>query len=185
LLDLSKAFDPVDQSLLLSKINMHHFDNISQQWFESYLHLRTQRCCINGSLSDAVPITRGVPQGSILGPALFLLYINDLPLAIPDCNIDIYADDTTIWMTNFNPLHIQHGLQGSLNKVDRWFSLTRMVPNTKKTKLLLIGTKQKLSHCTNPLLSLSLRGTEIEEAVNEKLLGVKIDKLLNWNNHID
>ena len=74
LLDLSKAFDLEDHSLLLSKINMHHFDSISQQWFESYLHRRTQRCCIDGSLSDALPITRGVPQGSILGPALFLLY---------------------------------------------------------------------------------------------------------------
>ena len=88
LLDLSKAFDLVDHSLLLSKISMYHTDNRSLRWFESYLHDRTQRCCINGSLSDALPITRGVPQGSILGPILFLLYINDLPLAIPDCNVD-------------------------------------------------------------------------------------------------
>ena len=88
-------------------------------------------------------------------------------------------------MTNCNPLHIQHGLQGSLNKVDRRFSLHRMVPNAKKTKQILIGTKQKLPHCTNPSLNLSLRGTEIEEAVNEKLLGVKIDRHLNWNNHLD
>ena len=86
---------------------------------------------------------------------------------------------------NSNPLHIQQGLQGSLNKANQWFSLNKMVPNAKKTKQLLIGTKQKLSYCTNPSLNLSLRGTEIEEAVNEKVLGVKIDKHLNWNSHID
>ena len=132
LLDLSKAFDLVDHSLLLSKISMYHTDNTSLRWFESYLHDRTQRCCINGSLSDALPITRGVPQGSILGPILFLLYINDLPLAIPDCNVDIYADDTTLWMANSNLLHIQHGIQGSLNKANHWFSLNKMVPNGRK-----------------------------------------------------
>ena len=166
---------------------MYYTDNTSLRWFESYLHDRTQRCCINGSLPDALPITRGVPQGSILGPILFLLYINDLPLAMPDCNVDIYADDTTLWMANSNPLHIQHGLlkgrEVSTKRITG--SLNKMVPNAKKTKQLFLGTKQKLSYCTNPSLNLSLRGTEIEEAVNEKLFGVKIDKHLNWNSHID
>ena len=185
LLDLCKAVDLVDHSLLLSKISMYHTDKTSLRWFESYLRDRTRRCCINGSLSDALPITRGVPQGSILGPILFLLYINDLPLAIPDCNVDIYVDDNTLWMAYSNPLQIQHGFQGSLNKANHCFSLNKTVPNAKKTKQLLLGTKPKLSYCTNPSLNLSLRGTEIEEVVNEKLPGVKIDKHLNWNSHID
>jgi len=136
----------------------------------------------------SLPITRGVPRGFILGPVLFLLYINDLPLAIADCNVDIYADDTTIWMTKSNlPIFCisYMDFREGLNKADHWFSLNRMVPNAKKTKQLLIGNKQKLSYCTNPLLNLSLRGTEIEEVVNKKLLGVKIDKHINWNNHID
>ena len=108
---------------------------------------------------------------------LFFLHINDIPLAIPDCNVDIYTNDTTLWMANFNPLHIQ--LQGNLNKANHWFLLNKMVPNAKKIKQLLLGTKQKLSYCTNPSLNLSLQGTEIKEAVNEKLLGVKIDKHIN------
>ena len=106
---------------------------------------------------------------------------------MPDCNVDIYADDTTLWMANSNPLHIQHGLlkgrEVSTKRITG--SLNKMVPNAKKTKQLFLGTKQKLSYCTNPSLNLSLRGTEIEEAVNEKLFGVKIDKHLNWNSHID
>ena len=101
--------------------------------------------------------------------------------------MDIYADDTTLWMANSNPLHIQHGLlkgrEVSTKRITG--SLNKMVPNAKKTKQLFLGTKQKLSYCTNPSLNLSLRGTEIEEAVNEKLFGVKIDKHLNWNSHID
>ena len=74
---------------------------------------------------------------------------------------------------------------GSLNKANLWFSLNKMVSNAKKTKQLFVGAKQTLSYCTNPSLNLSLQGTEIKEDVNEKLLGVKIDKHLNWNSHID
>ena len=93
MLDLSKAFDLADHDLLLSKIDKYHVTKTSQEWFKSYLNNRTQRCCINGSLSDALMLARGVPQGSILGPILFLLYINDLPTGISNSNVDIYADD--------------------------------------------------------------------------------------------
>lgn len=75
---------------------------MSLKWFESYLKDRTQRCCINGVLSDAQSLIRGVPQGSILGPILFSLYISHLPLSIPDSNVDIYADDTTLWVADSN-----------------------------------------------------------------------------------
>ena len=149
LLDLSKAFDLVDHDLLLSKIDKYHVTNTSQEWFQSYLSNRTQRCYINGSLSDALVLARGVPQGSILGPILFLLYINDLPIGIPNSNVDIYADDTTICETNSDPLLIQRGLQDSLDRTSSWLSLNKMVPNTKKTKYLIIGTVQKLLHSGN------------------------------------
>ena len=79
LLDLRKAFDLVEHDLLLSKIDKYHVINTSQEWFKSYLSNRTQRCYINGSLSDALVLARGVPQGSILGPILFSLYINESP----------------------------------------------------------------------------------------------------------
>ena len=168
LLDFSKAFDLVDRSLLLSKISMYHTDNTSLRWSES---------SNTAILYQWIMVWRTTNY--------FLLYINAPSLAIPDCNVDIYTDDTTLWMANSNPLYIQHGLQGNLNKANLWFSLNKMVPNAKRTKQLLVGTKQKLSYCTNPSRNLSLRVTEIEEAVNEKLLGVKIGKHFNWNSHID
>jgi len=89
---------------LVSKIDKYHTTNTSQKWFKSYLSNRTQRCCIDGSLSDALVLAQGVLQGSILGPILFLLYINDLPIGISNSHVDIYADDTTIWETNSDPL---------------------------------------------------------------------------------
>ena len=126
-----------------------------------------------------------------MGPILLSLYINDLPIGISNSNVlkcthtQIYADDTTIWETNSDPLLIQRGLQDSLDRTSRWLSLNEMVPNTKKTKYLIIGTVQKLLQSGNLSLDLSLCGTPIEEAKDEKLLGVKIDKHLNGDNHID
>ena len=96
LLDLRKAFDLVEHDLLLSKIDKYHVTNTSQEWFKSYLSNRTQRCCINGSLSDALVLARGVPQGSILGPILCSLYINDLPIETSNSNVDIYVDDKNL-----------------------------------------------------------------------------------------
>jgi len=112
------------------------------------------------------------------GPILFLLYINDLPIGISNSHVDIYADDT------IGRLTVTRCLFSVVFKT-ALTELNKMVPNTKKTKHLIIGTVQKLLHSGNPSLDLYLCGTPIEEAKDEKLLGVKIDKHLNWNNHID
>ena len=104
------------------------------------------------------------------------------------CNVDICADDTTLWKTSIDPTSIQHGLQSSLIKADHWFSRrNKIMPKAKKTKQLLLETKQKISHCAYLVLNLFfffLLGTKIKEAVNEKILGVILDKHLDWTNHI-
>ena len=95
-LDLKKAFDTVDHDILLSKMNLYGIQGIALDWFRSYLTNRAQRCLVNGSLSRICSLKCGVPQGTILGPLLFLIYINDLPNCLTSCRPRMYADDTHI-----------------------------------------------------------------------------------------
>ena len=97
LVDFKKAFDLVDRQILLSKFKLYGIDNECLMWFNSYLTHRQQQVSVNNSKSSFETVTYGVPQGSILGPLLFLLFINDLPLHMGDVSADLYADDTTLY----------------------------------------------------------------------------------------
>ena len=184
-MDLSKAFDLVNHDVLRSKLAKYHLSPKALEWFTSYLSNRSQRCFISGSLSSPLELKLGVPQGSILGPTLFSIYINDLPLALKKAEVDIYADDTTIWSSGNTCEEIQLKLQDTLDSAGKWFKANGMMPNTTKTKQLLIGTAQKLSHADKDSLDLLLNNTRLDEATDEKILGVKIDKHLKWDQHID
>ena len=118
-------------------------------WFRSYLTGRTQVVFVSDVLSSPLNLDVGVPQGSILGPLLFSIYINDLPLLLKDTEVDIYADDATIWSNGTNCTGIQKTLNDSLDKANSWFKLNRMIPYTKKTKHLLVGFVQKLDYNGN------------------------------------
>ena len=111
--------------------------------------------------------------------------MNDLPLLLKNTEVDIYADDTTIWSSGTNCTDIQNTLNNSLDKANSWFKLNRMIPNTKKTKHLLIGSVQKLIHSSETTMEIYIDNIKLEEAAGEKLLGVVIDSNLSWNLHID
>ena len=117
-LDLSNAFDTLDHSIMLDKLALLGMNRSAVQWFRSYLTTRTQSVCVNGLLS--VPIPFGVPQGSVLGPLLFIIYINDLPLVVQGCSVELYADDTLIYFASTSVSEIQAQLTGGITDVLSW-----------------------------------------------------------------
>ncbi|KAL3873375.1 hypothetical protein ACJMK2_036503 [Sinanodonta woodiana] len=135
----------VDHEILLKKLKLYQCDEITVRWFTSYLSERTQHVYINNIMSEPETIRYGVPQGSILGPLLFILFINDLPLLLRDSisSTDLYADDTTLLDIQNTKHELKRSLQNALNKLENWCTFNGMIVNTSKTKILLISTSKK------------------------------------------
>jgi retron-type reverse transcriptase len=142
-LDLQKAFDTVNHSILLDKLNFYGIKGISNKWFQNYLSDRLQTAYINDTKSTSLPVINGVPQGSILGPLLFILYINDLPNCLQTCYANMYADDTTIYSIGPNVDSITKNLQTDLDKVNQWLYANKLSLHIGKTNCMIICSKQK------------------------------------------
>ena len=121
LIDLQKAFDTLDHSLLLDKLGLLNFSDNTISWFKSYLSNRTFLVNVESTFSEPADLRCGVPQGSILGPLLFLLYINDLPQAVTDCDVRLYADDTCISFTHKIISEIETKLNTDFSNLCDWF----------------------------------------------------------------
>ena len=183
-LDLKKAFDTVNHDLLLKKLNSYGIKGTTLAWFKSYLSDRTQAVNINSTLSDFKNIEIGVPQGSILGPLLFIIFVNSLPDSIHnDCKCVMYADDTTLLLNSSDPTTLQNDLNSNLDKIADWFKANKLTLNIKKTKLMLFGTKKSL--CKFKDVSLKYDGITIERVEKFKYLGVSFDPQLSWNEHVN
>ena len=185
MVDFRKAFDLVDHQILLRKLQSYKCSDICLSWFKSYLSNRTQRVALNNEMSDSSEINCGVPQGSILGPLLFLLFINDLPLSLNDttCCVDLFADDTTIYEEQYDISTLRTSLQKSLNCLNEWCRQNGMVLNTLKTKVMLITSRQKRNHLQDCTLSLNYNNIDIKMTTSDKILGVYVDENLSWNDH--
>ena len=185
-LDFQKAFDLVDHSILLQKLTLYIRHTPTIQFFQSYLDKRKQRVLVNGSYSREGTVKCGVPQGSVLGPLLFGIFINDLPLNITnnDVSCDMFADDNSLHTSANDISTVQNTLQESLNDVSQWCEVNRMVLHPQKTKSMTITTRQKRQR--NDLrLSLYLDKTPIEQVSEHRVLGVTIDNEFRWHKHID
>ena len=145
MIDFRKAFDLVDHAVLLKKLEIYKCGKSALSWFKSYLSTRTQKVSIKHSKSDTENITCGVPQGSILGPLLFLIFINDLPLKLQNivASTDLYADDTTIYDIQYDKQVLENNLQRSLVLLQQWCKENGMLINTDKTKVMFITSRQK------------------------------------------
>ena len=129
--DLSKAFDTISTDILLHKLNIYGIRGTANKWIESYLTNRSQYVDFDSHKSSSLPVRCGVPQGSILGPLLFLLYINDISHSTTE-NILSFADDTTVFLSDSDPIRLFSRANKSLEAVFHWFCANRLSLNAKK-----------------------------------------------------
>ena len=188
LLDLSAAFDTLDHDILLKRLEISFgISGTVLKWFASYLESRSQQVCVSGNLSTPTNLIFGVPQGSVLGPVLFTLYIQPLSDVISAYNVkhQKYADDTQLLdsaaPTNMNPL--TQNMENCIASVKEWMDSNKLKLNGDKTELLVSGTKHFLSTLEQPP-SLSIDNTIIQPAPIVKNLGVFLDPILSLKEHI-
>ena len=186
MIDFRKAFDLVSHDILLKKLKLYKCTTDTLSWFYSYLTERKQSVSLNGAISEEQTIVCGVPQGSILGPLLFILFINDLPLYLEESvtNTDMYADDTTIYHISSNQHELELHLQKGLDSLKLWCSENGMVLNTAKTKVMLIATSQKRARLHNKSISLKYNDVSLTLTTGDKILGLQINENLKWDSHI-
>ena len=137
-IDLKKAFDTVNHSILLKRLDHYGVRGVPLQWFDSYLSDRKQYVSVNGSTSDELTITHGVPQGSVLGPLLFLFFINDFPSVSKVLTFYLFADDTNIYFESDDLVHMQKVVNRELRKVRKWLEANRLALNIDKLYYLLL-----------------------------------------------
>ena len=151
MIDLRAGFDVVNHSLLLMKLKEYGCDDKALAWFANYLSDRFQCVQVESALSEILPVPWGVPQGSILGPLLFLIFLNELPEIIKtknepqeaseDGNIVVFVDDNTPTFSDKDPLKLLEKTQQACDKVAHWFGLNDLTCSGEKTKLLVVGTR--------------------------------------------
>ena len=187
-IDLKKAFDTCDVSILLSKLNHYGFRGITNCWFHSYLTERYQYTTINGTSSKLQKMSCGVPQGSILGPILFLLLINDLATSSELLFTLLFADDTTLQISSSNIYELYNKANRELKIISEWFKANKLTLNISKTKYILFRKSNMFADFKNLCLSIDNCPIErIGSGCNEtsfKFVGVKIDEFLHWKDHI-
>ena len=179
-LDFSKAFDTVDHKILLDKLYHYGVRGCAHKWFISYLTDRQQFVTYNGVTSRNQLIKCGVPQGSILGPLLFLIYINDLA-SVCECTFPIlFADDSNLFISGRDPDLFMRTMNNELKEISLWLKANKLSLNIKKTHFMIFSSKNK----SHPNVCINIDGETINETAKTKFLGVIIDNKLSWKDHI-
>jgi Reverse transcriptase (RNA-dependent DNA polymerase) len=182
-IDLKRAFETIDRDLFLKKCVRYGFDEKSADWFKSYLSDRTQQTKIGDSISEALDIGIGIPQGAVLSCECFTLFINDICGTTKFADLSLFADDTTLSIACDD---LQDGIckmNEDLERIHKWLCANKLSLNVKKTKALIISRK-KIKNQSDKI-ELSINGEKIEIVKSLKLLGIIIDDRLDWGDNTD
>lgn len=177
-LDLRRAFETVNKEILIKKLEMYGIDEIELQWFKSYLYQRTQRTRVNDAVSDEIDVLLGVPQGSVLGVLLFLIYVNDMEKAIELSKLVLFADDALLYIVGDTVDEGINNMNSDLNRLSEWFLMNRLKLNVDKTKYMVING----SVSNNRIV---IDNTELDLIDEIKYLGIIIDNRLNFKANLD
>ena len=187
-IDLKKAFDTVDHEILLRKLDHYGFRGTINIWFSSYLQGRTQTTQIGPHISERLDSTCRVPQGSVLGPLLFLLYMNDIQESSDKLSFYLFVDDTNILFANKNLKSFELDVNHKLNKVYDWLIANKLTFNIKKSNfVILCPAQRKLSYQPKIVIFDNKQNKKVapEHKDYVKYLRIIIDKNLSWKHHID
>lgn len=183
-LDLKRAFETVDRIRLLEKLDQYGMRGMVLEWFRTYLSNRSQQVRFNNQWSKCIKTEYGVPQGSVLGPLLFIIYINDIVKFCPEeCNIKMFADDTLVYVSGEGSEELERKMIMVFSIVEEWMSVNKLKMNASKTKYMIIRSVRKEQR-GNIALKCS-DGSELERVEKMKYLGVIIDDKLQFKDHCD
>src|SRR6218665_1708995 len=183
---IAKAFDTVDHKILLTKLKHYGIRGVAFDWFSSYLHNRSQQVVCNRIASKFRTVKFGVPQRSIRGPLLFLIYINDLPNTSSVLHTRpyiVFADDSNIFLSGANLEKLIELANTELKIASDWFKANKLSLNLNKTNYMIFrSTNKKISSTTKEI---NTDNVIIPRVVSTKFLGVYVDQHLKWNIHIE